>query len=133
MRNHTAVSVVAEIEYINEDLETIHSDIGPPRGDLNAAMALIHSDFRKFLHDNLDEWLDKSDGTGIFYITGDPEQFLRGPTHLDPSEERDTFAIEKVLNDRIDHLEFEIDQLKRKLHSAAVFLRSSVEGGSTQG
>ena len=130
MRIHTRNSVVAEIEYVNEDLETIHSDIGPRSGDLHAGLS--DPDFRKYLHDNLDEWLDKSDGTGIFYVTGDPEQFLRGPTHLDPSEERDTYAIEKVLNDRIDHLEFEIDQLKRKLHSAAVFLRSSVEGGSTQ-
>ena len=118
MRNHTAFNVVAEIEYINEDLETIHSDIGPGGGDLNSALA-VSPDFRKFLHDNLDEWLDKSDGTGIFYITGDPEQFLKGPAHLDPSEESDTYAIEKVLNDRIDHLESEIDQLKRQITSNA--------------
>ncbi len=114
MRNHTAMSVVSEIEYINEDLETIHSDIGPGGGDLNAALT-VNPDFRQYLHDNLDEWLDKSDGTGIFYITGDPEQFLKGPAHLDPSEESDTYAIEKVLNDRIDHLEAEIDQLKRQV------------------
>ena len=117
MRNHTAMSVVAEIEYINEDLETIHSDIGPRSGDLHAGLS--DPDFRKYLHDNLDEWLDKSDGTGIFYVTGDPEQFLKGPAHLDPSEESDTYAIERVLNDRIDHLETEIDQLKRQITSNA--------------
>ena len=110
MRNHTAFNVVAEIEYINEDLETVHSDIGPAMADLNAALA-VSPDFRQYLHDNLDEWLDKSDGTGIFYITGDPEQFLRGPTHLDPREE--------TLNDRIDRLETEIDQLKRQMTSNA--------------
>lgn len=110
MRNHTAFNVVAEIEYINEDLETIHSDIGPDSGDLNAALT-VSPDFRQYLHDNLDEWLDKSDGTGIFYITGDSAQFLRGPTHLDPREE--------TLNDRIDRLEAEIDQLKRQMTSNA--------------
>jgi len=114
MRNHTAFNVVAEIEYINEDLETIHSDIGPGGGDLNAALT-VSPDFRQYLHDNLDEWLDKSDGTGIFYITGDPEQFLK--SFVD--EVGDTYAIEKVLNDRIDHLESEIDQLKRQMTSHA--------------
>ena len=115
MKNHAAFSVVAEIEYISEDgTETIHSDIGPDSGDLNAAQT-VSPDFRQYLHDNLDEWLDKSDGTGIFYITGDPEQFLK--SFVD--EVGDTYAIEKVLNDRIDHLESEIDQLKRQLTSNA--------------
>ena len=102
MRNHTAFNVVAEIEYINEDLETIHSDIGPMGGDLNASLT-VSPDFRQYLHDNLDEWLDKSDGTGIFYITGDPEQFLKGP----PREE--------ALNDRIDRLETAVAWLKRQM------------------
>ena len=110
MRNHTAFNVVAEIEYINEDLETVHSDIGPGGGDLNAALA-VSPDFRQYLHDNLDEWLDKSDGTGIFYITGDSDQFLRGPTHLDPREED--------LEQSINRLEAEIDQLKQQLASNA--------------
>ena len=114
MRNHTAFSVVAEIEYINEDLETIHSDIGPGGGDLNAALA-VNPDFRQYLHDNLDEWLDKSDGTGIFYITGDPEQFFNQERlvalHLDPREE--------ALNDRIDRLEAEVAWLKRQMASNA--------------
>ena len=113
MRNHTAMSVVSEIEYINEDLETIHSDIGPRSGDLHAGLA--DPDFRQYLHDNLDEWLDKSDGTGIFYVTGDPEQFLK--SYVD--EVGDTYAIEKVLNDRIDFLASEIDQLKRQMTSHA--------------
>jgi hypothetical protein len=125
MRNHTAFNVVAEIEYINEDLETIHSDIGPGGGDLNAALT-VSPDFRQYLHDHLDEWLDKSDGTGIFYVTGDPEQFLK--SYVD--EVGDTYAIEKVLNDRIDHLEAEIDRLKRQM--TAVFLRGFNPGGSTR-
>ena len=111
MRNHTRHSVVAEIEYINEDLETIHSDIGPPEFSLDCA----HAEYRKYLHDNLDEWLDKSDGTGIFYITGDPVQFLKERV----DEAGDTHAIEKVLNDRIDFLAAEIDQLKRQMTSHA--------------
>lgn len=107
MKNHTRHRIAAEIEYIDENLETRHSDIGPRAASLDYA----HAEYRQFLHDNLDEWLDKSDGTGIFYITGDPEQFLRGPTHLDPREE--------ALNDRIDRLEAEIDQLKRQMTSNA--------------
>ena len=114
MRNHTAFNVVAEIEYINEDLETIHADIGPGGGDLNAALT-VSLDFRQYLHDHLDEWLDKSDGTGIFYVTGDPEQFLKRYVF----DVGDTYAIEKVLNDRIDFLAAEIDQLRRQMTSHA--------------
>ena len=107
MKNHTRHRIAAEIEYIDENLETRHSDIGPRAASLDYA----HAEYRQFLHDNLDEWLDKSDGTGIFYITGDAKQYLRGPTHLDPREE--------TLNDRIDRLEAEIDQLKRQMPSNA--------------
>lgn len=110
MRNHRAFNVVAEIEYINEDLETIHSGIGPDNGDLNAAL-VVSPDFRQYLHDNLDEWLDKSDGTGIFYVTGDPEQFLKSYVE----KVGGTYSIEKVLNDRIDFLAAEIDQLRRQM------------------
>ena len=28
----------------------------------------MSADYRKFLHDNLDEWLDKSNATGFFYV-----------------------------------------------------------------
>ena len=71
---HTAKNVVAEIEYIDENLETRHSDIGPHGG----LMKNITPEHRKFLHDNLDEWLDNSDGTGIFYITGESDEYLKG-------------------------------------------------------
>ena len=47
----------------------VHSDIchhndGQPIGD----------GYRKFLHDCLDEWLNKSGGTGAFWV-GDPDYF----------------------------------------------------------
>jgi hypothetical protein len=54
----------AEIEYINSEGDTVHSDICPPECDFNK----IDSTYRKFLHESLDEWLDKSNGTGQFYI-----------------------------------------------------------------
>jgi hypothetical protein len=31
-------------------------------------------DYRKFLHDCLDEWINKSKGTGAFWL-GDPKYF----------------------------------------------------------
>lgn len=58
--------VHAEIEYVDKEREniSIHSDICPPKCDFRN-MTVEH---RKFLHDCLDEWLDKSNGTGCFYI-----------------------------------------------------------------
>ena len=113
--NHTAKSVVAEVEYIDSDLETRHSDIGPYEGK----MSNITPEYRKFLHDNLDEWLDKSDGTGIFFITGEPTTYLvDGMTDASSSSESSTCATEKILSDRIDHLEEEITKMKRALISA---------------
>ena len=61
--------VHAEIEYRREDETWVHSDICPPGCDLNN----LDDEYRKYLHDCLDEWLNKSRGTGIFYITGDPD------------------------------------------------------------
>jgi hypothetical protein len=55
--------VCAGIEYG----DGIHSDICPPEcepGRMDSA------EWRRFLHTNLDEWLDKSDGTGHFVIGG---------------------------------------------------------------
>lgn len=63
------VSVCGEIEYESREVGgAVHSDI-----------CLVHNgkyavtpDYREFLHNCLDEWIDKSGGTGIFWI-GDPE------------------------------------------------------------
>ena len=99
-------NICAEIEYIDAESETRHSDIGPRAGSLDFA----HAEYRQFLHENLDEWLDKSNGTGIFYITGEPKVYLKGADTAG-----DTYAIEKILNDRIDRLASEVDQLKRQL------------------
>lgn len=56
-----------EIQYETPE-GNVHSDIckhndGP-----------ITDNYRKFLHDCLNEWLDKSGGTGAFWI-GDPQYF----------------------------------------------------------
>lgn len=59
------------VEEFGQGGGTIHSDI------------CFHSayfdeptdDYRKFLHDCLDEWLNKSNGTGAFWI-GNPEYFI---------------------------------------------------------
>ncbi len=58
--------VHSEIEY-NSDVISIHSDLCPIDCDFDK----IDDVCRKNLHDNLDEWLDKSNGTGIFYIKAD--------------------------------------------------------------
>jgi len=34
----------------------------------------IGPNYRQYLHDSLDEWLNKSNGTGAFWV-GDPEYF----------------------------------------------------------
>lgn len=51
--------ICAEVEYG----PGIHSDICAENVD-----QLADPDYRKFLHDCLDEWLDNSHGTGVFYI-----------------------------------------------------------------
>ena len=60
-------SVHGEIEYVREDGTKVHSDICPH----SCGFVNINSKHRKFLHDSLDEWLDKSRGTGCFYIEQD--------------------------------------------------------------
>jgi len=42
----------------------IHSDTCPADHDFDK----IDAEYRGYLHTLLDEWLDKSGGTGIFYI-----------------------------------------------------------------
>ena len=72
MENHTD-HIVAEIEYLDANRELVHSDIGPYNGKLEN----LTPEHRKFLHDNLDEWLDRSSGTGIFYITGQVGSYFK--------------------------------------------------------
>jgi hypothetical protein len=45
--------VMAELTYSNQDGETVHSDLPLER---------------EFLHDALNEWLDKGNKTGYFYV-----------------------------------------------------------------
>lgn len=35
----------------------------------------LTEEYRKFLHKALDEWLDKSNGTGAFWL-GEPDYFI---------------------------------------------------------
>lgn len=69
--------VHAEIEYYRECEERgkhwVHSDICPS----GCKLTDVSDEYRKYLHDNLDEWLNNSGGTGIFYITGDSAKYLK--------------------------------------------------------
>lgn len=56
-----------EIQY-STDSGNVHSDICHHKENP------IHQDYRSFLHACLDEWLDKSQGNGSFWI-GDPQYF----------------------------------------------------------
>ena len=51
-----------EITYTNSDDQPVHSDICWHRD------TPIDSDYRKFIHTCLDEWLDKNNGTGYFAL-----------------------------------------------------------------
>jgi hypothetical protein len=53
-----------EIIYVNSEGMNIHSDICPP----NCKFSNITEEHKKFYHESLDEWLNKSNGTGIFYL-----------------------------------------------------------------
>jgi hypothetical protein len=64
--------VHAEIEYLTENGEHVHSDVCPPDCD---ASAITREDYKDFLHKCLDEWLDKSHGTGGFYIKAEGFKF----------------------------------------------------------
>ena len=57
--------VHAEIEYAG-----IHSDVCPPGCD---ADKLTDPEYRKYIHDLLDEWLDNSKGLGCFYLSHEDE------------------------------------------------------------
>ncbi len=61
--------VCAEMSYSSQP-EThsfcdVHSDICPPK---HSKEGLLDADYREFLHTCLDEWLNKSEGTGCFMI-----------------------------------------------------------------
>ena len=62
MRPH---HICGEIQYDSSE-GLVHSDICYNVG----AMVKIAdaTNYRRFLHANLDEWLDRSDGSGFFYI-----------------------------------------------------------------
>lgn len=53
---------------------SVHSDICF-RCNPEAEDKELTEEFRKFLHTALDEWLDKSNGTGGFWL-GDPSYFI---------------------------------------------------------
>lgn len=52
----------------------IHSDIGCRR-EVGETDTTISDELRAFYHSCLDEWLDKSGGTGGFWL-GDPSYFI---------------------------------------------------------
>lgn len=56
----------AEIIYTDatRDNMSIHSDVCPDDCDFNN----LDEEHRGYLHRVLDEWIDKSGGTGVFYI-----------------------------------------------------------------
>lgn len=58
--------VHAEIEYFpNKNKCHIHSDVCPPR----CSSDNMHDpEWRELIHSALDEWIDESKGTGVFYI-----------------------------------------------------------------
>lgn len=60
-----AQHICAEITYDTPE-GGVHSDICYHVGQ--AVPIANATNYRKFLHENLDEWLDKSNGTGFFYI-----------------------------------------------------------------
>lgn len=56
--------IQAEIEYQRKDGTLVHSDIEPAKCDFNN----INTEYKKYLHKCLEEWLNNSNGTGCFYI-----------------------------------------------------------------
>lgn len=62
------MEVHAEIEYREQNGNSIHSDICPPGC---SSENMNDEEWRKLMHDCLDEWISKSGGTGIFYIKGE--------------------------------------------------------------
>lgn len=74
------MQVHAEIEYRTSNEEhgehTVHSDVCPPCCESDNMKT---QEYREYLHQVLDEWLDKSGGTGVFYIAQDGYIKLNSP------------------------------------------------------
>jgi gluconate kinase len=71
MRKEINMKFCSEITYETND-GYVHSDTGHGNG-ADEGRPLTDED-RKFYHDLLDEWLNKSNGTGAFWV-GDPLYF----------------------------------------------------------
>lgn len=71
-------TVHAEVEYTTDE-GNVHSDICPPGCDFDRVDEVFNPDtgqtYRQFLHENLDEWLDRNNGTKGFYIKEEGHQF----------------------------------------------------------
>lgn len=61
-------TIHGEIEYVREDGTKVHSDICP--AECNSEN-MNDPEWRSFIHECLNEWLDKGNGTGCFYIEED--------------------------------------------------------------
>jgi hypothetical protein len=72
MRKDNNMNFCSEITYETEDGGNVHSDTGHGCG--SAEGRPLTEEDRKFYHDLLDEWLNKSNGTGAFWV-GDPRYF----------------------------------------------------------
>ena len=63
-------SVCGELQYIGyrkedgQEIGWVHSDVCPK----DHSPKNFDKDYRKLLHTCLDEWFDKSEGTGHFYV-----------------------------------------------------------------
>ena len=62
-----ATRIISEVEYTNENGDSVHSDLDFDF-DLKEQM-------RPVLHECLDEWLDKSNGSGGFYLRNTNHHF----------------------------------------------------------
>jgi len=65
---HPMKEFCGEIIYTNADGDNVQSDICKHNTDE------VTEGYRAFLHANLDEWLNKANGEGAFWV-GDPEYF----------------------------------------------------------
>jgi len=83
-------SVCAEFQYMGFrdgiEIGWVHSDVCPPGHEINNT----DEDYRKMIHACLDEWLDKSDGSGYFFI-GDAKFY----TEIDNWEEIENWKDEE--------------------------------------
>jgi len=55
------------------DVGPVHSDLCPPGHDLSRGVS--DPEWRELIHACLDEWIDKSESTGYFFI-GDSENYF---------------------------------------------------------